>query len=48
MDVNEAKIRATGRTREELIGTPFTDYFIDSEKAYKGVMLVFETGEIHE
>ena len=48
MDVNEAKIRATGKTREELIGTLFADYFTDSEKAYKGVMLVFETGEIHD
>ena len=48
MDVNEAKIRATGRTREELIGTPFADYFTDPEKAYKEVMLVFETGEVRD
>jgi PAS domain S-box-containing protein len=48
MDVNEAKIRATGRTREELIGTPFADYFTDSEEAYKEVMLVFETGEVRD
>jgi len=48
MDVNEAKIRATGRTREELIGTPFADYFTDSEEAYKEVMLVFETGDVRD
>jgi len=48
MDVNGAKIRATGRTREELIGTPFADYFTDSEEAYKEVMLVFETGEVRD
>ncbi|MBW2663688.1 MAG: PAS domain S-box protein [Deltaproteobacteria bacterium] len=46
LDVNEATIKATGRTREELIGTLFVDYFTDPEKAYKGAMLVFETGEV--
>ncbi len=48
LDVNEATIRATGRTREELIGTPFADYFTDPERAYKGAMLVFETGEVRD
>ena len=48
LDVNEATIKATGRTREELIGTPFADYFTDPEKAYKGVMLVFEVGEVRD
>ncbi|MEA1944536.1 MAG: PAS domain-containing protein [Euryarchaeota archaeon] len=48
LDVNEATIQATGRTREELIGTPFADYFTDPEKAYKGVMLTFETGEVRD
>jgi len=48
LDVNGATIRATGRSREELIGTPFADYFTDSEKAYKGAMLVFETGEVRD
>ncbi len=48
MDVNGATIRATGRTREELIGTPFADYFTDPELAYKGAMLTFDTGEVRD
>jgi PAS domain S-box-containing protein len=48
LDVNKATIRATGRTRAELIGTPFADYFTDPGKAYKGVMLVFKTGEVRD
>jgi PAS domain S-box-containing protein len=48
LDVNEATIRATGRGREELIGTPFADYFTDPDKAYKGAMLTFETGEVRD
>jgi PAS domain S-box-containing protein len=48
MDVNGATIQATGRTRKELIGTPFADYFTDPERAYKGVMLTFETGEVRD
>ncbi|MCD4797989.1 MAG: PAS domain-containing protein, partial [Methanosarcinales archaeon] len=48
LDVNEATIRATGRSRDELIGTPFADYFIDPDKAYKGAMLTFETGKVRD
>jgi PAS domain S-box-containing protein len=48
LDVNEATVKATGRSREELIGTPFADYFTDPEKAYKGAMLVFETREVRD
>ena len=48
MDVNGATIQATGRTRKELIGTPFADYFTDPERAYKGAMLTFETGEVRD
>jgi PAS domain S-box-containing protein len=48
LDVNEATIKAIGRTREELIGTPFADYFADPEKAHKGAMWVFETGEVRD
>jgi hypothetical protein len=32
-DVNEAAIKATGRIRPELIGTDFSDYFAEPEKA---------------
>ncbi len=48
LDVNEATIRATGREREELIGTPFADYFTDPDNAYKGAMLTFETGKVRD
>jgi len=48
MDVNEATVRVTGKTREELIGTPFADYFTDPENAQKGAMMVFETGEVRD
>ncbi len=48
LDVNEATIKATGRTREELIGTLFADYFTDPEKSHKGAMLVFETGGVRD
>ena len=48
MDVNGATIQATGRTREELIGTRFADYFTDPERAYKSAMLTFETGGVRD
>lgn len=48
LDVNEATVRATGRTREELIGTPFAEYFTDPERAQEGAMLVFEAGEVRD
>jgi PAS domain S-box-containing protein len=48
LDVNGATIQATGRTRKKLIGTPFADHFTDPERAYKGAMLTFETGEVRD
>ncbi|KAF5427692.1 MAG: hypothetical protein C5S41_01170, partial [Candidatus Methanomarinus sp.] len=48
VDVNEATVEATGNSREELIRTPFADYFTDSKRAQKGVNLVFETGEVRD
>src|SRR5665809_36627 len=48
LDVNEATIKATGMERNELINTPFADYFTDPERAYKGAMVVFQTGEVRE
>ncbi len=43
-DVNEATIKVTGVLREQLIGTDFSNYFTDSEKARKGYQQVFAKG----
>ncbi|WP_326967472.1 PAS domain-containing protein [Arthrobacter sp. CG_A4] len=41
-DTNEAMIKVTGVRRETVIGTPFSDYFIDPEKAGRIYQLAFE------
>jgi PAS domain S-box-containing protein len=43
-DVNEATVRVTGRPRENLIGTDFSDYFTEPEQARAGYLQVFEKG----
>ena len=43
-DVNEASIKATGIPRDELIGTDFSDYFTEPEKAREGYQRVFAKG----
>jgi PAS domain S-box-containing protein len=43
-DVNEASIKITGILRTKLIGTDFSDYFTEKEKAKKGYEQVFEKG----
>jgi PAS domain S-box-containing protein len=43
-DVNEATITATGIGREELIGTDFSDYFTEPERAREGYQQVFSNG----
>jgi len=43
-DVNEATIKVTGRPREQLIGTDFSDYFTEPEKAREGYQQVFARG----
>ena len=48
LDVNDAMSRITGRSIDELIGTPFANYFTYPERAYKGAMLTFETGEVRD
>jgi PAS domain S-box-containing protein len=41
MDVNQATERATGISREGLVGSDFSDYFTDPEKARRGYERVF-------
>ncbi|SEG45487.1 PAS domain-containing hybrid sensor histidine kinase/response regulator [Flavobacterium urumqiense] len=43
-DVNEASIKITGISRAKLIGTDFSNYFTEREKAEKGYEEVFEKG----
>jgi PAS domain S-box-containing protein len=40
-DVNEATIKVTGISREQLIGTDFSNYFTEPEKAREGYQQVF-------
>lgn len=44
MDVNDATIIATGAKREELIGTDFSDYFTDPDRAREGYQKVLSVG----
>lgn len=48
MDVNTSTEFITGRTRNELIGTDFSNYFTEPEKADKGYKLVFEKGIVRD
>src|SRR3989338_2585583 len=43
-DVNEGSIKVTGISREELIGTDFSNYFTEPEKARAGYQQVFAKG----
>lgn len=43
-DVNAATEKVTGRTRSELIGTDFSDYFTEPEEARAGYKKVFKEG----
>ncbi|MCL4474206.1 MAG: PAS domain S-box protein [Actinobacteria bacterium] len=45
-DVNEATIKVTGVPREELIGTDFSNYFTEPDKAREGYMRVFSEGSV--
>ncbi len=45
-DVNEATEQITGISRERLIGTDFSDYFTDSQKARRGYQQAFSAGQI--
>ena len=43
-DVNEATVKVTGIFREQLIGTDFSNYFTEPEKAREGYQQVFAKG----
>lgn len=43
-DVNAATVKVTGVPREQLIGTDFTNYFTEPEKAREGYQRVFSKG----
>ncbi|MFZ2853350.1 MAG: PAS domain S-box protein [Rhodocyclaceae bacterium] len=45
-DVNARMCQMTGYGREELIGTPFADYFIDADNAEQGVRQTFDAGVV--
>ena len=45
-DVNEATTNVTGRPREQLIGTDFSNYFSEPEKAREGYQQVFAKGMV--
>jgi PAS domain S-box-containing protein len=46
MDVNEATIKVTGVSREKLVGSDFSDYFTEPERAREGFELVFAQGSV--
>ena len=45
-DVNEATVKVTGLPREKLIGTDFSNYFTEPEKARLGYQQVFARGMV--
>jgi len=47
-DVNKATELATGIARERLIGSSFSDYFTDPQKANDGYQRVFEKGLVRD
>jgi PAS domain S-box-containing protein len=47
-DVNAATEAATGRSRAELVGTDFSDYFTESEKAKAGYQQAFREGFVRD
>ena len=47
-DVNHAAERATGLTRIELMGTDFSDYFTDPDRARVAYLQAFKEGEVHD
>ena len=48
MDVNRATENVTGIPRQDLIGSDFSDYFTEPEKAREGYQEVFREGEVRD
>jgi PAS domain S-box-containing protein len=47
-DVNSAVEKVTGRSRQDLLGTDFSDYFTDPAKAQAGYRRVFREGWVQD
>ncbi|MEI6293664.1 MAG: PAS domain S-box protein [Methanomicrobiales archaeon] len=47
-DVNTSTEKVTGYSREELIGTDFSDYFTEPDKAREGYRKVFDDGAVRD
>lgn len=47
-DVNNSTVVATARSKDELIGTDFSRYFTDPEKAKAGYKQVFKEGHVRD
>jgi PAS domain S-box-containing protein len=47
-DVNQASERVTGVSREQLIGSDFSEYFTEPEQARRGYQEVFSTGSVRD
>ena len=47
-DVNKATETATGCSREELVGSDFSDYFTQPDEARKGYLQVFQNGFVRD
>src|SRR6266849_4652781 len=45
-DVNQQMVALTGYLREDLIGTPFKDFFTDPARAEEGIRLVLREGRV--
>src|SRR5256885_1787046 len=45
-DVNEQMVRLTGYARDELIGSPFRDYFTEPTRAAEGVRKALAEGSV--
>lgn len=48
LDVNQATINATNKSRNEIIGSDFSDYFTDTSKAKNAYQLIFNEGYISD